>query len=48
MPVNEALETMTLAEPTSELGYYIQERDVYLLAEAKKTLEDGSGQRAGN
>lgn len=47
MPINEALETMNLAEPTSELGRYIQVRDVYLLAEAKKALDDGSGRRAG-
>lgn len=48
MPVNEALETMTLAEPTSEIGRYIQERDVYLLAEAKRALEDGSGLESWN
>lgn len=48
MPVNEALETMTLAEPTSEIGRYIQEGDVYLLAEAKRALEDGSGLESWN
>lgn len=49
LPVNEALDgSMTLAEQTSELGLYIQKRDVYLLTEAKKALEDGNGQRAGN
>ncbi|KAK1254823.1 hypothetical protein MKX08_008818 [Trichoderma sp. CBMAI-0020] len=40
MPVDEALETMDLAEPTSELGCYIQKRDIYLFAEAKKALDD--------
>lgn len=46
MPINEALETVTLAESTSELGRYIQERDVYFLAKAKKALGDGIGQIA--
>ncbi|UKZ65079.1 uncharacterized protein TrAtP1_006281 [Trichoderma atroviride] len=45
MPVNKALETMNLAEPTSELGRYIQTRDIYLLAEAKKALDNENGQK---
>ncbi|KAL7930847.1 NUDIX hydrolase domain-like protein [Trichoderma chlorosporum] len=41
MPINEALEAMVSVKPTSELGHYIQERDAYLLTEAKKVLEGG-------
>lgn len=48
MPINKALEAMSLAEPTSELGHYIQERDVYLLAKAIEILEDGHRQVARN
>ncbi len=35
--VNKALESMSAAEPTSELGRYIKERDIFLLAEALKS-----------
>ncbi|KAL7797736.1 NUDIX hydrolase domain-like protein [Trichoderma afarasin] len=45
MPINEALEAMVSVKPTSELGRYIQERDVYLLTEAKKVLEEGYGRK---
>ncbi|PTB37563.1 hypothetical protein M441DRAFT_60751 [Trichoderma asperellum CBS 433.97] len=44
LPINKAIEAMTSAEPTSELGRYIQERDVYLLTEVRKVLEDGHEQ----
>lgn len=36
VPVGKALETMSSVEPTSELGRYIKERDMFLLAEALK------------
>jgi ADP-ribose pyrophosphatase YjhB (NUDIX family) len=36
VPVGEALEAMSSLEPTSELGRYIKERDMFLLAEALK------------
>lgn len=38
MPINEALEAMAAVKPTSDLGLYIQERDIYLLTEAKKKI----------
>ncbi|UKZ77584.1 hypothetical protein TrVFT333_005308 [Trichoderma virens FT-333] len=37
--VEKALDIMSTAEPTSELGCYIQERDTYLLSEAKELME---------
>jgi 8-oxo-dGTP pyrophosphatase MutT (NUDIX family) len=40
MSIDKALEVMAMVKPTSELGCHIQERDIYLLAEAKKALEN--------
>jgi hypothetical protein len=34
VPVGKALQIMLSVEPTSELGRYIKERDMFLLAEA--------------
>ena len=39
IPFDKALEIMTAAEPTSELGRFIRERDIYLLGEAKGLLK---------
>jgi 8-oxo-dGTP diphosphatase len=39
IPFDKALEVMTAAEPTSELGRYIRERDIYLLGEARELLK---------
>jgi 8-oxo-dGTP diphosphatase len=36
LPVNEAKRLMAAAEPTSTLGKYIKERDIYLLNEGTK------------
>jgi 8-oxo-dGTP diphosphatase len=36
LPVEEAKKLMAAAEPTSKLGQYIKERDIYLLDEATK------------
>ncbi|KAK4099851.1 hypothetical protein N658DRAFT_508252 [Parathielavia hyrcaniae] len=36
VPVEKALDIMPSVEPTSELGRYIRERDMFLLAEALK------------
>lgn len=36
MPLEEAKRAMAAAEPTSELGRYIKERDIYLLDEATR------------
>ncbi|KAI0203107.1 NUDIX hydrolase domain-like protein [Astrocystis sublimbata] len=38
VPVRQALETMSAAQPTSELGRFIRERDVYLLGQAAEKL----------
>jgi hypothetical protein len=37
VPIGRALETISAVEPTSELGRYIKERDMFLLAEAVKS-----------
>ncbi|KAI1152882.1 NUDIX hydrolase domain-like protein [Nemania diffusa] len=39
VPVRQALDKMSGVKPTSELGRFIKERDVYLLGEAAKKLE---------
>lgn len=39
VPFDKALEVMTAAEPTSGLGRFIRERDIYLLGEAKELLK---------
>ncbi|KAK2597395.1 hypothetical protein QQS21_006019 [Conoideocrella luteorostrata] len=39
MPLEKALEVMAAVEPTSELGRYIRERDVFLLQEARGILK---------
>jgi 8-oxo-dGTP diphosphatase len=39
MPFDKAVEVMTAAEPTSELGRYIRERDIYLLEKARGLLK---------
>ncbi|KAF5649809.1 NUDIX domain protein [Fusarium tjaetaba] len=36
VPLNQALELMTAAEPTSELGRYIKGRDIFLLTQGLK------------
>jgi len=36
VPIEEAKRVMAAAEPTSELGRFIRERDIYLLEEATK------------
>ncbi|OBT99768.1 hypothetical protein VE01_02000 [Pseudogymnoascus verrucosus] len=41
LSVDEAKTRMTEAEPRSELGLYIKERDIYLLDEAIKRTEEG-------
>lgn len=38
-PVDKALEMMKAIQPTSELGHFIKERDIFLLAEAVKCIE---------
>jgi 8-oxo-dGTP pyrophosphatase MutT (NUDIX family) len=37
VPLNQAVDLMTAAEPTSELGRFIKERDIFLLMEGLKT-----------
>lgn len=39
MTVKQALEAMSAAEPTTEFGCYVKERDSYVLAEAMKLIE---------
>ncbi|KAI1290976.1 NUDIX hydrolase domain-like protein [Xylaria venustula] len=39
VPVRQALDKMSGVEPTSVLGQFIKERDVYILGEAAKKLE---------
>ncbi|KAL7939063.1 NUDIX hydrolase domain-like protein [Trichoderma chlorosporum] len=46
MSIDKALEALAMVEPTLELGRYIQERDIYLLSEAKRALEGQQGQSA--
>ncbi|KFZ18000.1 hypothetical protein V502_04327 [Pseudogymnoascus sp. VKM F-4520 (FW-2644)] len=41
MSVDEAKSKMAQAEPRSELGLYIKERDIYLLEEATRRVEEG-------
>lgn len=41
MSVDEAKSKMAQAEPRSELGLYIKERDIYLLEEATRRAEEG-------
>ncbi|GAP92260.1 putative NUDIX domain-containing protein [Rosellinia necatrix] len=38
VPVHQALARMSSVEPTSDLGKFIQERDIYLLGEVSKKL----------
>ncbi|GAB1311846.1 hypothetical protein MFIFM68171_02056 [Madurella fahalii] len=39
VPLDKALEIMASVEPTSELGRYIKERDIFFLAEALKVAD---------
>ncbi|KAI3329195.1 NUDIX hydrolase domain-like protein [Xylariaceae sp. AK1471] len=39
IPVQKALEKMGEVQPTSELGRFIKQRDIYLLREAAKVLQ---------
>ncbi|KAL7932634.1 NUDIX hydrolase domain-like protein [Trichoderma chlorosporum] len=39
MTVNRALEAMSAAEPTTEFGCFVKERDVYVLTEAMRLLK---------
>lgn len=43
MNIYEAMEIMTVAEPTTEFGCFVKERDTYVLAVAAKTLEARQG-----
>jgi ADP-ribose pyrophosphatase YjhB (NUDIX family) len=39
IPIRKALEMLGEVQPTSELGRFIKERDIYLLSEAAKVLQ---------
>ncbi|KKP06586.1 NUDIX domain-containing protein [Trichoderma harzianum] len=42
MTINKALEAMSAADPTTEFGSFVKERDIYVLTEAKKLIESSS------
>ncbi len=39
MTINKALEAMSAAEPTTEFGCFVKERDMYVLTEALRLVE---------
>ncbi|KAL7946593.1 NUDIX hydrolase domain-like protein [Trichoderma barbatum] len=39
MTVNQALEAMSAAEPTTDFGCSVKERDIYVLTEAQRLIE---------
>ncbi|KAM6481178.1 NUDIX hydrolase domain-like protein [Trichoderma sp. SZMC 28011] len=42
MTMSKALEVMSAAKPTTEFGCFVKERDIYVLAEAKRLIESSS------
>ncbi|KAJ4858586.1 NUDIX domain-containing protein [Trichoderma breve] len=42
MTISKALEAMSAAEPTTEFGCFVKERDIYVLTEAKRLIDSSS------